>query len=261
MIDIHCHILPDVDDGSESIEESLLMLKKAAAAGIEVIVATPHFIRGSYELDSLERQQITADLQKAADKNGIEIQVKPGVEYYLAPQILEDFQGLEEFTINNNGKYILVELPMRDIPPSINELFFNLGVKGITPILAHPERNAKICQKPNLVFDFLTKGCLAQINIGSILGHFGKGSKKTARDLITHGLAHVVASDMHTPNSPTLDQAVSAVEKWVGKEQATRMFVETPRQIVAGEVIHQQEMPKQIGSQRKGLRKLFSRSR
>ena len=261
MIDIHCHVLPDVDDGSESIEESLTMLRKAAAAGIEIVVATPHFIRGSYELDSLERQQITADLQKAADENGIKIQVKPGVEYYLAPQILEDFHGLEEFTINNNGKYILVELPMRDIPPSMDELFFNLGVKGITPILAHPERNAKICQNPNILFDFLMKGCLAQINIGSILGHFGKEIRKTARDLITHRLAHIVASDMHTANSRTLDQALPAVEKLVGKEQAARMFVETPRQILAGEEFHQQETPQQIGTQRKGLRKLFSRPR
>ena len=261
MIDIHCHILPGVDDGAKSIEESLAMLRKASAAGIEVVVATPHYIRGSYELDSLERQQITADLQKAADENGIDIQVKPGVEYYLTAQILEDFHRLKEFTINNNGKYILVELPMRDIPPSMDELFLNMVANGITPILAHPERNARICRNPNILFTFLMKGCLAQINIGSILGYFGKESKRTARTLLTHKLAHIVASDMHTPNSPTLDQAVLAVEKLVGKEQAARMFVEIPRQILTGEVVHQQEMPQQIGTQRRGLRKLFSRSR
>ena len=261
MVDIHCHILPGVDDGAESLEESLAMLTKAAAAGVEVVVATPHLLRGSYEVDSLERQQMTADLQKAADENEIRIQIKPGVEYYIAPQILEDIDRLEEFTINNNGKYILVELPMRAIPPSMEDIFFSLKVKGITPVLAHPERNEKICRNPNILFDYVMKGCVTQINTGSILGHFGRDCRKTARELIIHHLAHIVASDMHTEASPTLDQAVPAVEKLAGEKQAALMFVENPRQIVAGEDFHQEETPQQIGSQHRGLRGLFSRSK
>ncbi len=261
MIDIHCHVLPGVDDGAESIEESLEMLRRAAAAGTEIVVATPHLIRGSYEVDFSERQRITADLQKAADKNGIKIQIKPGVEYYLTPQILGDLDRLSEFTINNNGKYILIEFPMRSIPPSMDVIFSNLYQRGITPILAHPERNAKICQNPNILFDFIINGCLTQVNMGSILGHFGRESRKMSRNMLTHALTHIIASDMHTSNSATLDQAVPAVEKLVGKEQARRMFVDTPGRIIAGEAFHQEEMPQQIGTQRRGLRGLFSRSR
>ena len=155
MVDLHCHILPGVDDGAKSIEESLNMLRKLAAAGVESVVATPHLLRGSYDTTASERQEMVDNLQKAADENDIKVQIKPGVEYYLAPQILEDIDRLEEFTINNGGKYILVELPMRIVPPSIEDIFFSLKVKGITPILAHPERNAEICQNPNILFNLV----------------------------------------------------------------------------------------------------------
>ncbi len=200
------------------------------------------------------------NLQKAADENDIKVQIKPGVEYYLAPQILEDIDRLEEFTINNGGKYILVELPMRIVPPSIEDVFFSLKVKGITPILAHPERNARICQDPNILLNFVLKGCITQINVASILGYFGGEIRKVARELLTHKLGHVVASDMHSADSPTMDQAVPEVEKLLGKEQAARMFVDTPRQILAGEAIHQEELPQQLGTRRRGLRRFFSRS-
>ena len=96
--------------------------------------------------------------------------------------------------------------------------------------------------------------------MASILGYFGGESKKVARELLTHKLGHVVASDMHSADSPTMDQAVPAVEKLLGKEQAARMFVDIPRQILAGEAIHQEELPQQLGTRRRGLRRLFSRS-
>ena len=119
MVDIHCHILPGVDDGAENIEEALQMLWKSARAGVETIVATPHILSGVYNIDFSERQRLTAELQKIADSNGINIQIKSGVEYYLSPEMLEDTDKLTEFTINNNGKYILVELPIQTFPPFV----------------------------------------------------------------------------------------------------------------------------------------------
>ena len=260
MVDIHCHILPGVDDGAESIEESLTMLRKAATGGVKSIVATPHLLRGSYETSLSQRQEMVADLQKAADENHIDIQIKTGVEYYLTPQILEDMDRLEELSINNNGKYLLIELPMRFVPQSMDDVLFNLKVKGIIPVLAHPERNEGICRNPNIVFDLVEKGCLTQINVGSILGYFGGQIRKVARNILTHNLAHVIASDMHSANSPALGAAVPEVEKLLGKEQAARLFVETPQQIVAGEDFHQEELPQQFGTRRRGLRGFFSRS-
>lgn len=261
MVDLHCHILPDVDDGARNIEESLEMLRKSAAAGVEVVVATPHLIRGVYEMDSYTRLQMTAELQEAADQHDIRIQVKPGVEYYLSPQILEDLDRLEKFTINNNGRYLLVELPMQDIPLFTGNIFSTLKAKGITPVLAHPERNLRICQNPNILFDLIAKGCIPQINAGSILGYYGGESRKTALKLLTHGLANVIASDMHSPDSLTMDQAVPVVEKLLGKERASRLFTETPRQILAGEVFQQKEKPQQFETQKKRFWGLFPRKK
>ena len=126
--------------------------------------------------------------------------------------------------------------------------------------MAHPERNSGICRNPNIVFDLVEKGCLTQINAGSILGHFGGEIRKVARSMLTHKLAHVIASDMHSANSPALGAAVPEVEKLVGKEQAARLFVKTPQQILTGEEIHQEELPQQLDTRRRGLRGLFSRS-
>lgn len=256
MVDIHCHILPDVDDGARSLEESLMMLRKAAAAGVEIVVATPHVIRGTYNTEFLERERMTADLQKAADQSGIKIQIKSGVEYYLSPEILEDTSRLGEFTLGNNGKYILVELPMQTVPAYAEKVLFDLNVQDITPILAHPERNMSICRNPSILSDFVEKGCLAQLNVGSILGSFGRLVRKTARTLLTHRLVHLIASDMHSPDSPTLDQAVPVVERLLGQEHASRMFTEIPRRIIAGETFYK-DPPQPFRSERRGLISVF----
>ena len=260
MVDLHSHVLPGVDDGAECIEESLRMLRKAAAAGVETVVATPHLLRGVYEIESLEREQMTADLQKAADESGINIQIKSGVECYLSPEILEDTSRLRELTLNNNGKYILVELPMQTVPAYAEDILFSLKVQGITPVLAHPERNMEICRNPNILFDFVMKGIIAQLNAGSILGYFGGRIKKVAQTLLTHKLVHVIASDMHSANSPTLDQAVPVVERLLDPERASRMFTEIPRRILAGETFCK-EPPQKFESERRGLRGILFRHR
>ena len=256
MVDLHCHILPDVDDGAECIEESLNMLRKAAAAGIEIVVATPHLLSGIYEMGFLEREQMTADLQKAADESGINIQIKSGFECYLSPEILEDNSRLRELTLNNNGKYILAELPMQTIPSYVEDVLFGLSVQGITPVLAHPERNMTICRSPDVLYDFVVKGSITQLNVGSILGLFGRRIRKVAEALLTHGLVHVVASDMHSADSPTLDQAVAAVEKLLGPERASRLFTEVPRRILTGETFHK-DPPQRFESARRDLRSIF----
>jgi len=235
MVDIHCHVLPGVDDGSEDIEESLEMLRKSAASGVEIIVATPHLIRGVYETTFPERKQMVADLQNAAEDAGINIRIKPGVECYLSPELLEDADKLRELTIDCNGKYILVELPMQAVPPYAESVIFNLRLQGVVPILAHPARNMRICQDPNVLYELVTKGCLAQLNVGSILGYFGRQIKKVAKILLTHKMVHVVASDMHSSSSHTMDQGVPIVEQLLDQERASFMFSEIPRQIVAGE--------------------------
>ena len=258
MVDLHSHIFPGVDDGAKSINESLKMLRRAAAAGVDTIVATPHLLLGVYKTELQERKSLTVELQKAADENGIQIQVKAGVEYYLSPEILEDSGKLKDLTIDNNGKYILVELPMQVFPPYAEDVLFKIKMLGVTPLLAHPERNMAICNNPNILFDLIvTKGIVAQLNAGSLLGYFGKQSKRTARLLVTHNLVHVVGSDMHSPSSVTMPQAMPEIKMLIGSERASRLFNENPRQILLGEEFSR-EMPVRLEQKRKGfLKSLF----
>ena len=256
MVDIHCHVLPGVDDGAKSIQESLEILRRSAASGVGTVVATPHLLKGVYEVNYFERKEMTAELQQLANESGIDIQVKVGVECYLSPEILKDIDKLDELTINNNGKYILVELPMQIVPSYAEEVLFNLSVRGIVPILAHPERNMMICRKPGILSDFIEKGVIVQLNAGSILGVFGRRIRKMAQILLTQRLVHVVASDMHSARSSTLDQALPMVEKLLGSERASRMFIDAPGHIVAGEAF-EKEPPLRPESERRGLRGIF----
>ena len=258
MIDLHCHVLPGVDDGSRSIEDSMEMLKKAAASGVEIVVVFFFKQKTAYEIDLIEQKQLIADLQKTAGENGIDIQIKPGYECYLSPDIFEDAGKLSELTINNNGRYILVELPMQSIPSGVETIFTNLEGRGITPIIAHPERNMVVCRNPNVLFDIVSKGCIAQLNAGSILGHFGKASKRIAEILLTHNLVHVVASDMHSARAPSLDRAVPAIRELIGSENASRLFIDNPRKILAGEAIHK-EPPKRYEPARRSLADILFR--
>lgn len=242
IVDLHSHVLPGVDDGAKDIHKSLMMLRVAASSGVQVVVATPHFIKGMYELYPDKRNQMVVELQKAADENGIKIQIKPGYECYLSPELLDENIKLSEFTINNNGKYILVEFPMQSIPAYSEDILFNLSLKGITPILAHPERNLTICRNPNVLLGFIEKGYIGLLSAGSILGYYGRQVKKTAKFLITHNLIHAVASDMHSANSADFIQAFPLVESLLGKKQAMDMFVNTPKKILEGELF-QKEPP------------------
>ncbi|MBD3180646.1 hypothetical protein GF312_00035 [Candidatus Poribacteria bacterium] len=260
MVDIHSHVLPGVDDGAKSMEESIEMLRKAASDGIDIMVATPHMLPGVYKTESIKRIKLTEKLQALALENHIEIQVKPGVEYYFSPEIIENIENLKEFTINNNGKYLLIELPMQDIPPHVEDVFLKIKSAGITPILAHPERNIGICRKPNALYDLVTKGLVTQLNAGSLMGYFGRQSKKTARTLLKHNMIHLVASDMHASSSVTLAAAVPYVKDIIGSVKADHLFNKNPRCVLNGEELDQ-DVPIRIEKRRKGfLSLLFGRN-
>jgi protein-tyrosine phosphatase len=235
MVDIHCHVLPDVDDGPRRIKDSLDMLRNAEKTGIKCVVATPHLIENTFNIDVIGRDQIVHGLQNMAKKNGINIQIKAGYECYISPEIFGRKDKLIELTINTNGRYLLVELPMHSIPLYIEKTLLGLKDNGVTPVIAHPERNIVISKNPNVLLDFLAKGCVAQLNAGSILGYYGRVIRNTARTLLLHNLVHLVASDMHSATSPMMAHALPAVSALLGNDKALYMFNVVPRRIVMGE--------------------------
>lgn len=191
MIDIHAHILPGLDDGAESFEEAVLMARQAYDQGVTDIIATPHQI-----IDAMvSSQDITSTLKefnRRLSDECIDIRVHCGAEILLDPLIPEYLDDL--VTI---GKYILLELPFEGMPSWIEHLVFELSIRGLTPIIAHPERNRAIAEDPNLLLDLITRGCLAQANAGSLLGLFGREAKRTVQILLNHNMIHLIGSDSH----------------------------------------------------------------
>jgi protein-tyrosine phosphatase len=227
FIDIHSHILPGVDDGAKDMATALEMLRLAAAAGTRCIVSTPHFISdaGQYtpEIIGQEYQK----LQKVVVDEGLGIAIYPGCEVFISPDIPELYDRGILSTINGSC-YMLIELPMMSVPAYTDEVLYQLQLRGLAPIIAHPERNSEISRNPGILTALLQRGMLAQVNSSSITGIYGDKVQDTAYKLIKANMAHFVASDAHTcrGRSPKLVRAAELVEKECGMDTVRRLFYE-----------------------------------
>lgn len=197
MIDIHSHIINEIDDGSKNIEMTINMLKKAEQSGTTDIIATPHFMRGRFEVEYNEVVKKVEDLRKIAKENNIDINIYAGQEVYYSKNILEYYNDKIIGTINNT-KYMLIELPMLEfnIDEVIN-IIYELQIRGITPIIAHPERYKLFIKKPSMINSLIKEGMLFQLNAGSITGNFGKDVKKTATKYLENNIYSFIGSDAH----------------------------------------------------------------
>ena len=234
MIDLHCHILPEMDDGSKSMEESREMLAIAAAEVIRVIAATQHFIEDQTSIDAyLKRlEDGIKRLQPYADEPDKGIRIVKGAEVYISPEISR-LDGVEKLCLAGS-RYLLMELPMRDIPQYTEDVIYNLRLKGIQPIIAHPERNHRIQDDPNLFLPLIELGAMGQVNAGSINGFFGDRARKCARILFDHKMAHLVGTDAHSSGrrAPRIREASEKLRKWIGAETADVVLNNTPQAIL-----------------------------
>ena len=252
MIDLHAHILPGLDDGATDLAESLAMARLACADGVRTIVATPHnhdWKPGIGRLDILER---VAHLQSALDAAGISMKCVPGVEAYLTPNITEQVESGQAFCLGGS-RYILVELPLELYPSYVEQAIFELQIKGLAPILAHPERNAVLAREPRRLYQLVERGLLTQLTAASLVGGFGPQVQDAASLFLKHNLAHIIASDAHgvEGRSPVLSAAVAAAAAVVGQARATAMVTTVPESILAGERLAV-EPPLALASNRKG---------
>jgi len=194
-VDLHCHILPGIDDGAQTITQSLDLAEQAVADGIRYILATPHHFDRQYVNGAQLVKQAVVDFQAELDRRSIPLTVFPGQEIHLNEQLLNDDNDLLGIDLNRN--YILLELPHEMVPVYLEDIIFDLLSKGITPVIAHPERNAQILAEPQRLYDLITTGCLAQATATSLVGGFGKQVQSTTQELIRCGLIQVIASDAH----------------------------------------------------------------
>ena len=198
MIDFHNHILPNIDDGSKSIEMSINMLKEAEYQGITDVVNTVHF-----QHPKMDGKKVTYDLilkeveklQEILDNKGIKIKIHLGSEVFFLPNLV----NLKENPICTigNGKYMLIEFEPNSLPEINRKILFNLKMAGVVPIIAHPERYKKVQNHLTVIDEWIQTGCLIQIEAGSLIGSFGVESRKTAIDIVKHRMCHLIGSDAH----------------------------------------------------------------
>jgi protein-tyrosine phosphatase len=266
MVDIHCHLLPGVDDGAGDWDECLEMGRVAAADGITVIVATPHWPQNNDAPDAARVRDLVAEVQQAFDDEGIAIHVYPGHELVILPEAPDELAAGNALGIAGTMRYALMETPYHHLPYYLREIIFQIQSRGFTPVIAHPERNPIIQAKPETLNDYIDSGCLVQVTAGSILGQFGAPSKRAAEYLMRQGWCHVIASDAHSTSGrpPALHEAMEAAATLIGEDAAQRAVTTTPADIVAGNpvrivpVVLQPAKATGLGG---ALKRLFGRSR
>jgi protein-tyrosine phosphatase len=242
LIDIHAHILPGLDDGAKTWEESLEMARMAVADGIRLMVATPHLYKSrTIDPEQINQKEIIFDFlaqfrEKLTAEN-IPLEVMPGCDFPLG---FEPLQLLEQglvLTINNAKRYLLVELPDTSFPPATEDICFQLQSQGITPIITHPERHLLIQETPQKLKRLIDLGCLAQLTGNSLTGWFGRRVKKIARQMVKAGYIHLLATDAHNlrRRPPVLRQAVKELSRLVGDTQAQAMVTLFPEKVIKGE--------------------------
>lgn len=195
MVDLHCHILPGLDDGPATLPDALAMARLAAADGVRVIVATPH-VRREYRYPEPDLiREATARLDQAIRAENLPLRLLPGAEIPAEPELLEALQAGRLLTVGDRGRHVLIELPPNAPAIYVPELFFRLQVAGYTPVVAHVERAAIFRHQPGLLRELHDRGVLLQLNVESLRA--GWGTRRYARQLVREGLVDVLASDGH----------------------------------------------------------------
>lgn len=200
MIDIHCHILPGIDDGSQSMEDTIEMARAAVDEGIHTIIATPHHRNSKYENPKeLIIPQVDA-VNQVLINEGIDLKVLPGQEVRLYGELVEGIEKNEILNLNHT-QYLFIEFPSNHVPRYAETLLFDLQLQEITPIIVHPERNQEIIERPEVLYNLVKKGALTQVTASSVSGHFGKKIRNFSFQLIEANLTHFIASDAHNVTS------------------------------------------------------------
>lgn len=237
MVDIHCHILPETDDGAVSLEESVAMCRAAAADGIRTIVATPHMFDGVHRAPDRETILRKISMVMAACDNCVTI--VPGGEVRYSYEIFQEAETPNTRIKLNGSTYMLLEFPFHSVPPNIEMTIFQIMNAGITPVIAHPERNKRIQERPRILADLVERGAFAQLDAGSLTKSFGPECYNSARRIIEAGLAHFIATDAHHQDRrrPMLSAAIAVATDLGGEDYARAMVVDNPQALIEDRAI------------------------
>lgn len=236
MIDIHSHIIPNVDDGARSVEETFNILKEAQEAGFTDVILTSHFLLNYYETNAQELIFWKEKLQEVLKKQGTKINLHSGMEIYITNQMEELLESKKILTLANS-RYMLIELPLATNVKYFDYVVYYLEAKGIKPIIAHPERYKCVQKDPDIVEEYIEKGCLIQCNYGSIVNLYGREAEKTIKTLLKKNQVHFLGSDVHRENGTYLIilDAIKKIRKIIGENKINELTTINPKKILQNE--------------------------
>lgn len=251
FVDIHCHILPGIDDGPCDWDESLAMARLAVGDGTSTIIATPHQLGSFSENRGDDIRARVTELQQRLDAAAIPLRVLPGGELRIEPGFAEGLARGDVLTLGDHHRHVLVELP-HEIYLPLDTILEDLSRQKIVAILAHPERNLGLLRRPEVLAPLVDAGCLTQITAGSLCGTFGPESKELAEWLIEVGLVHFVASDGHGSRSrrPLIRRAHERVEAISDRQTADDLCCHHPARVSIGQTVPPGRRP-QLQSRRR----------
>lgn len=233
MIDLHCHILPGIDDGAADLSEALAMARALAADGVTAVACTPHILPGLYHNEGPQIRQAIAALQRAVDDASIPLQLLEGADVHMAPNLVA---GLRSGRIPSlaGSRYVLIEPPHHVPPVRLEEVFFGLLAAGFVPILTHPERLSWIETHYGVVRRLASNGAWLQLTAGSLTGAFGRHAIYWGERMLDERIAHILATDAHdiVRRSPILGRGREAAGKIVGEAEARHLVFTRPSGVV-----------------------------
>ena len=236
MIDIHAHILPHLDDGSDSTQTSLRMAELAVESGVTDLIATPHSNqRGKYEnYASPELKEQYYRLKDLLREFGLPLHLHPGMEVYGTPEVPKLLRDGKLITLAGS-RYLLIEFGFHEEPYEMEQVLRGVHAQGVTPIVAHPERYYALQAVPDILYDWVRGGTHLQINKGSLTGFFGRDAYQLAITMLEHDLVSFAASDAHGTHrrTPVLADTWRWLEKYVSARRAQRLLEENPKRVLA----------------------------
>lgn len=246
MIDIHTHILPNIDNGSKSIEETFNLIREAKNAGFEAIVLTSHYKEGKYETDVPEREAWVNAIYENIRAKNIDMKIYLGNEIYMTKNIIKLLENEKAATINDTS-YVLFELSLDKEPENLYEMIRKMQNDKIVPILAHPERYKFVQQDPELIYDLIQNGVLIQADYGSIIGQYGEKAKIMVKKLFQNNMVHMLGSNVHKQNTiyPKIPEILSKINEIVGEDKLKELTTTNPQLVLRNKRI-EIEKPRKI---------------
>lgn len=233
MIDVHSHILPNIDDGSRSIEETFNLIKEAKEAGFEGIVCTSHYMENYYETNRPEREVWINAIHENLENKNIDMNLYLGNEIYMSDNIIELLEDGKATTMNDTS-YVLFELPMNAEPMNLYDMVYEMQQYKIVPILAHPERYSFVQTDPELIYDLIDKGVLMQANYGSIIGQYGKKAQMIVQKFLENNMIHMLGTDVHRQNTiyPKIPEIILELKSLIGEEKVKELTTINPELVI-----------------------------